>query len=78
MTAAHVAQWAMATAELGHVPTTVEYSEFWFVSERTGWAHRAGIRDVFGEGWQDVVQAVAVEVKRRSLRSPGAVVALPA
>jgi hypothetical protein len=74
LAAAHIAQWALATAELGHVPTTVEYAEFWFVDERTGWRHRADCRDVLGENWQDVVLALAAAADRRST---AAVVALP-
>jgi hypothetical protein len=76
ITAAHVAQWAMTTAELGYVPSTVEYSEWWGVDERTGWRHRAGIRDVFGEDWPVVVERVGQEIKRRSERSRSKVMGL--
>jgi hypothetical protein len=78
ITAAHVVQWAVATVELGHLPTTVEYADWWAVDERTAWRHRAGIREVFGDDWQDVVARVASEAGRRKLRAPRDVMALPA
>jgi len=71
--AARVAQWAIATAELGHMPTTVEYSEWWAVTERTGWNHRALIQQALGEDWQTVVERVAAVVAEKQLRSPRAV-----
>lgn len=74
--AARVAQWAIATAELGHVPTTVEYSEWWAVDERTGWRHRAAVSAALGEDWQPVVERIAAEAQRRQARSPRAVQAL--
>ncbi|MBA3660054.1 MAG: hypothetical protein H0W67_10695 [Gemmatimonadales bacterium] len=70
LTASFVAQWAITAAELGHVPTTVEYGEWWYIDERTGWRHRAAIRDVFGDNWQEVIEMVAADIKRRRLRSP--------
>ena len=63
--AAHVAQWAIVSRELGHVATTVEYSEYWFCDERSGWRHRADIASVFGEEWPRVVEAVAAEIDGR-------------
>lgn len=74
--AAHVAQWAMTTHELGRVPTTLEYAEWWAVDERTGWRHRAGVKDVFGESWVEVVLLLADEMERRKLRSPRGVLGL--
>jgi hypothetical protein len=71
--AARVAQWAMATAELGHVPTTVEYSEWWAVTERTGWNHRAAVHAALGDDWPAVVERVAAVIVARKLRSPRAV-----
>lgn len=71
--AARVAQWAIATAELGHVPTTVEYSEWWAIDERTGWRHRALAHEALGEEWQTVVERLAREIERRQDRSPRAV-----
>jgi len=76
ITAAHVAQWALATADLGHVPTTVEYADYWAVKERTGWNHRAGVRDVFGDDWPELVEDLAAEIRRRRLRSPRDVLAV--
>jgi hypothetical protein len=78
LAAANAAQWAMATADLGHVPTTVEYSEWWNIDERTGWRHRARVREALGDDWPTVVEALAAEISKRSLRSPRSVVALPA
>lgn len=77
LAAARVAQWAIATAELGHVPTTVEYAEWWAIDERTGWRHRALVHEAFGDEWQPVVERVAAELVRRGARSPGAVQQLP-
>ena len=71
--AARVAQWAITTQELGHVPTTVEYAEWWAVSERTGWNHRALIQEALGGEWASVVTRIAVEVGRWRTRSPRAV-----
>jgi len=67
--AARVAQWAMVTADLGRVPTTVEYSAWWSVKERTGWNHRALVHEALGEEWPATVEAVAGEIRRRSTRS---------
>lgn len=72
--AARVAQWALATADLGHVPTTVEYANWWAVTERTGWNHRSACRDVFGDDWPDVVEFVARQIGDR--RSPREVMRL--
>jgi hypothetical protein len=74
LTAARVAQWALAADDLGHFPTTVEYAEWWAVDERTAWRHRASIKDVFGDV-EPVVMAVAAEIAGR--RSPRAVMKLP-
>lgn len=71
--AARVAQWAITTDELGHVPTTVEYAEWWSVDERTGWRHRALIQEALGGEWASIVTRIAVEAGRRRARSPRAV-----
>jgi len=71
--AARVAQWAIATAELGHVPTTVEYADWWAVTERTGWYHRAAVHAALGDEWPSVVEQLADVVRAQSLRSPRAV-----
>jgi len=76
LAAAHIAQWVMVTAELGRVPTTVEYSEWWAVDERTGWRHRAECRAVLGDEWQSVVQQLADHVTQKQARSPRAVMGL--
>jgi hypothetical protein len=71
--AAHVAQWAITAEDLGRFPTTAEYAEWWALDERTGWRHRAEIRDVFGEV-EPVVMAVAARIE--GSRSPRAVMRL--
>lgn len=75
MAAVAVVQWAIATDEFGRVPTTVEYSEWWAVTERTGWSNRATVRAVFGDDWQVVVQEIADHIDDR--RSRKEVMALP-
>jgi len=71
--AARVAQWAIATAELGHVPTTVEYAEWWSINERTGWRHRSLVHEALGDEWVAAVEMIAAEAERRAVRSPRAV-----
>lgn len=68
--AAHIAQLAMQTRELGRIPSAVEYADWWAVDERTAWRHRAEARDVFGDAWEDVVLVLVAEMDRRSVRSP--------
>jgi hypothetical protein len=77
ITAAWVAQYAITTAELGHLATAREYAEYWAIDERNGFAHRARIKDVFGDKWPEVVEALAAELERRSTRSLSQVRALP-
>lgn len=72
--AANVAQLVIATSELGHFPTAVEYADYWAIDERSAWRHRARARDGLGDEWQDVVSALA---RRTSSRSPRAVISLP-
>lgn len=76
LTAAHVAQYAIATRDLGRVPSNSEYESYWAVSNRTAERHRAGIRDVYGDDWRDVVEWLASEIDRRRVRAPGALVKL--
>jgi hypothetical protein len=71
--AAWVTQWVMATEALGHVPNVIEYSEWWYVDERTGWRHRAAVKSVLGDEWQAVVAELADEMRRRRLKSPRSV-----
>ena len=71
LTAAHVAQYAIATAELGEVPGTARYADYWAIDERTGWRHREGIREVFGDDWRAVVEQVAAEATKRQTTAPG-------
>lgn len=73
LAAARVAQWVIVTAELGYVPTTVEYAEWWSVSERTGWNHRALVHAALGEEWPQSIERIAVAVRRDAVRSPRAV-----
>jgi hypothetical protein len=77
LTAAHVAQYALAMNDLGHFPTAVEYADYWAVSERTAFAHRAGIAEVFGRRWQDVVGRVAAAAEDRETRSLGRITRFP-
>lgn len=76
LVAAQVAQWAIATDDLGHVPTTVEYCDYWMVTERSGWYHRANVRDALGDDWQLIVAQLAKHAGRGGLRSPRAVTKL--
>jgi hypothetical protein len=73
--AARVAQWAMVAHDLGRLPTTVEYAEWWSLDERTGWRHRAAIRDALGEEWEPTIEALAAQITDR-MRSPRAVLSL--
>lgn len=76
LAAAAVAQYAMTTADLGRLPSTTEYRDWWNISERTAWRHRERMHEVFGDEWRAVVERVAAEVKRRHARSPRAVMQL--
>jgi hypothetical protein len=76
LAAANVAQLAMATHDLGHVPTGVEYSEYWSVSDRTAWYHRSRVRDALGDDWEAFVVQLARAVG--DARTPRAVTQLPA
>jgi hypothetical protein len=67
--AANVAQWALAADSLGHFPTTVEYAEWWAISERTAWRHRARCHSALGDDWQNVVESIAREIDERSPRA---------
>lgn len=62
LTAAHIAQYAMATRALGRIPGAETYADYWSVDERTAWRHRQGIREVYGDKWREVVQLVADEL----------------
>lgn len=73
---ARVSQWAMVTAELGHVATTVEYAEWWAISERTGWYHRALIQEALGDQWPEIVTKFAEVIVARQVRSPRAAMKL--
>lgn len=76
--AAHISQLAMTTHELGRVPTNDEYAEWWAVSERAGWNHRAEAREVFGDAWEDVVRQVADAIAARHVKaSPGRLRSVP-
>lgn len=68
LTAAHVAQVAMTTAELGRVPSGREYAEFWAVSERTSFKQWEGIAEVFGPDWREVVEKVAAQIAEKRER----------
>jgi hypothetical protein len=76
-TAGRVVQYAIAAADLGHVPTNDEYCEWWACSERTGWADRERMREVFGDDWRSVVEALAAATERQRSRSPRVLMQLP-
>jgi hypothetical protein len=73
--AAYVAQYAIAADELGHVPSTSEYRDYWAISERTAWLHRSKMRDVFGEEWRTVVESVVAAMGKS--RSPRKLIRTP-
>ena len=74
--AARVAQWAMTTADLGHLPTTVEYADWWAMSERNAWRHRSLVHEAFGDDWATIVDDLAAEIVRRKVHSSRGVQAL--
>ena len=77
LAAARVAQYAMTTADLGHVPSNTEYCSWWVITTRTGFHHRALIKAAFGEDWRPVVEQLAAEIVRRGNRSPGVIKSMP-
>jgi len=55
-----VVLWAIATRELGHLPTTVEFAEWWRISERQAWRYRANVHELFpGNELAAIVEHVA-------------------
>jgi hypothetical protein len=76
ITAARTVEFAWCQVDLGHFPTAVEYAEWAHVDERTSWRHRAAIRDVFGDEWENVIEQLARAVAdgapahSRTLRVP--------
>lgn len=68
LTAAHIAQVAMTTAELGRVPSGNEYADYWAVSARTSFKQWEGIAEVFGPDWRDVVVKIADEINEKRER----------
>jgi hypothetical protein len=63
--ASNVAAWVIQTAELGRVPTVVEYSTYWGVAERTAWRHAHSIESVFGENWRQLVGQLGARVRTK-------------
>lgn len=57
--AARVVQIALAERDLGHFPTAVEYADYWAVSERTAWGHRAAARAGIGDELERVSSELA-------------------
>lgn len=58
-----VVLWAMAAKSLGHMPTTVEFADFWRISERMGWKYRSRVTRLFpGDEFVQVVDQVARHV----------------
>jgi hypothetical protein len=68
LTAAWVIQWAATARELGKFPTTAEYAEWWAVSDRNAWRHRAAIHEALGDDYQAVVLHIAQELDARMSR----------
>jgi hypothetical protein len=64
--------WAVVTKELGHVPTTVEFADFWRISERMGWKYRARVVELFPDEFVELLEHAAAYVpdvpKRMSAR----------
>lgn len=77
LAAAAVAQYAIAEYDLGKFPTAVEYADYWAISERTAFRHRARMERVFADDWRVVVSGVTEQIRRRDLeRSPRTVMGL--
>lgn len=76
LAAANVAQYAIAWADLGEFPTAAEYADYWAISERSAWRHRARIEAALGDQWQDVVRRLARQLERAGERSPRAAMQL--
>jgi hypothetical protein len=76
LAAAWLVEYALATRDLGHVPSGREYAAWAFVDDRTAWRRRSALREVFGDDrWVEVVEALAAQVEPgRSIRGQ---VALP-
>lgn len=74
--AAEMVQIAMVVREHGRDFSNPRYIEYWGVEERTGWLHRAHAREVYGDGWRDVAQALADAMDEAGLRAPGPAVRL--
>jgi hypothetical protein len=72
--AANVAQWAIATSELGHVPTVAEYVDYWAITDRSGWNHAARVREALGDDWRAVVDALSRHLESHA---PGRVMRAP-
>jgi hypothetical protein len=68
--AGYIAQWAMASNEVGKFATTVEYTEHLGIDERTGWRHRAAIHALFSDDEFRVLVDAVRELVRRGERNP--------
>lgn len=69
LAAANVVQHAIAQDALGHFPTGVEYSEYWSISDRSAWRHRARARAAFGDELETVVAQLASYIEQHDERS---------
>jgi hypothetical protein len=57
--ATRVVLWALASKPLGRVAPTASYAEFWRLSERQAWRHRADLHELFpGDEFELVIAAV--------------------
>lgn len=62
----YVIEWAIVAHELERMPTTEEYREWWAISERSAWRHRAAIRELFpGDEFPRLVEGVAAQMTAR-------------
>jgi hypothetical protein len=75
LAAANVVQLALTTRDLGSFPTAVEYRDYWAISDRTAWRHRARAHTALGDEWVAVIEQLASRIGQE--RSQRAVLASP-
>lgn len=69
--AAHMIQIATVAREHGRDFSNKNYMDYWGVSERTGWLHRAEAEEVYGESWRDVAVRLAEAMDEAQISAPG-------
>lgn len=67
-------QWLFVTQKKGAVPTTLDYSRYWFCGERTAERHAAIMRTIFGDDWRLVVVDLLAQTQAALVarKGPGA------